>query len=669
MKQAFFFISLLLTIEVYSQSHNSLKDDQKIIDSLTIQFNGTKSDSLKCITAFKLSNIFVRDQKIKQYQYYNRVANKLIKDNIYLKDVSYYYNAAEFLLKNDTSKYLSALKTANYKLKKYRIKEIYSLRALILRNQSVSYQMNDNDKEALRVLTEAAQLAIKVNDNEMLGIIYNSIGIIFLNRRDYIKADYYIAKSISSIEKKVSKTISYSETYVETHTLYAEILTQLKQYDKASKVLKKTEKLLKRYPNSNLSCYYYFAKGNLEHHTQNYESAIISFDKGIKYGKLTKDFPSINRLSLMKFVSLKQLKRYDEAKNLLIEILNGEYIHIEDKKNYSKDLSWLYKQLNDYPNALKYSEQYIRLNDSLNEIYNKSEIAIIESKFRNKENENKIKELEIQKQKTLLAAKNDRLHIIVIGLLSVILLLVIVFLLINFKNQKRIAKQNEINYKQSLSAFKIKKELEVMQAMIDGEEKERTRLARDLHDGVGSRLSSLKMQMEQKFLQLSNKDEFKTISDSLTTSIAELRQVAFNLVPEVLLKLGLDLALKDLCYSMSTKDVIIDFTSNEINESIKASHQIAIFRIVQELINNALKHAGCSEIIVDCSQNNDLFLITVEDNGKGFDSVAIDSLKGLGLKNIKNRVELMNGTLDVHSQIDKGTIFNIELCISIEEED
>lgn len=668
MKKIIVFAFLLFAAGSHSQSHNSLKDDQKVIDSLTTIFKSAKSDSLKSIVSFKLSNIYFRDQEFDRYRYYNQIANRLIKNNNYLKDISHYYNAADFLLKKDTNGYLKALGIANSRLRKYRSSEIYSLRALILRNQSVSHQMNDNDKEALRVLTEAVHLAQKANDNEILGIIYNSIGIIFLNRKDHVKAEYYIGKSIKSIEKKRSRSISYSETYIETYTLYAEILTELKQYGKASSALKKIAKLLTNYQNSNLNCHYYFAKGYFEYHTKNYKAAVASFDKGIKYGKLTNDFPSVNRLNLMKFTALRQMKRYEEAKNLLVATLEGDYIHIEDKKNYSRDLSAIFKQLNDFPNALKYSEQYVRLNDSLNEIYNKGEIVAIEAKFRNRENENKIRELEMQKQKALLATRNDRLHILVVGLISFILLLVTVFLLINSKNQKRIARQNEINYEQTLNAFKIKKELEVMQAMIDGEEKERARLARDLHDGIGSRLSSLKMQMEQKFQALDAGPEFKAISDSLTTAISELRQVAFNLVPEVLLKLGLDLALKDLCYSMSTKDVAIDFTSNEINGSIRLSHQIAIFRIVQELLNNALKHSGCTEIIVDCSQNDELFLITVEDNGKGFNSGTLENLKGLGLKNIQNRVELLNGTLDVHSQMKTGTIFNIELKISLGED-
>jgi signal transduction histidine kinase len=119
---------------------------------------------------------------------------------------------------------------------------------------------------------------------------------------------------------------------------------------------------------------------------------------------------------------------------------------------------------------------------------------------------------------------------------------------------------------------------------------------------------------------------------------------------------------------MSNNNVTIHFTSNEIQSNIIESNQITIFRIVQELINNSLKHSNCTEIVVDCSQNGELFLITVEDNGIGFNTNDIDSFAGLGLRNIKSRVELLKGTMDVVSNSWKGTVFNIELKVQFENE-
>ena len=273
MKKFILVISLFsLSINTYSQSHNSLNDDQKIIDSLETLLRKTKSDSLKCIVSFKLANVYMRDGKMNLYKYNLAKANRWIIKNKYLKDLSYYYNASSFLEKNDIDGYQKALELANKKLKKYATIEIYSVRALILRNQAVAFQMKNNDKDAYRVLTEALPLADKANNNEMVGLIYNSIGILFLNSKNFNKAEYYIRESIKKIEKKVMHTISYSETYVETYILYAEILIELNKFDEALFYLIKIEKVLKKYPNSNLNCHFYFTKGYQNYKTENFQN-------------------------------------------------------------------------------------------------------------------------------------------------------------------------------------------------------------------------------------------------------------------------------------------------------------------------------------------------------------------------------------------------------------
>jgi two-component system, NarL family, sensor kinase len=255
-------------------------------------------------------------------------------------------------------------------------------------------------------------------------------------------------------------------------------------------------------------------------------------------------------------------------------------------------------------------------------------------------------------------------------IVSFLLILIVVsyFLFRNFRVQKKLNMQQELIHLQNIEYLKSMKELELMQAMIEGEESERKRISRDLHDGIGSRLSSLKMQLDQLNLKGVNSDDYEKFSSNLNLVIKDLRQTAFNLVPETLFKLGLELALKDLCFTMSNTNVKILYTSNEIKSNILTSHQVSIFRIVQELINNALKHANCSEVLLDCSQNQELFLITVEDNGIGFNTSDLNCFTGLGLKNIKNRIDLLNGTVEARSTICKGTVFNIELKVKLYDE-
>ena len=207
--------------------------------------------------------------------------------------------------------------------------------------------------------------------------------------------------------------------------------------------------------------------------------------------------------------------------------------------------------------------------------------------------------------------------------------------------------------------METKKNLDVSNALLIGEEMERKRLARDLHDGLGSMLSGLKLYYSGT--EQVNQNEFEAVNKQLDSAVTELRQIAQNLMPESLIKLGLIAALKDLCSRFSTDKTLIEFQEFGIDNNIPESKQITIYRIIQELINNALKYANATEILVNCSQNENTFLITVEDNGTGFDSKKANLFDGMGLKNIKNRVDFLKGVLEIDSQPKTGTVFNIEL--------
>jgi two-component system, NarL family, sensor kinase len=308
-----------------------------------------------------------------------------------------------------------------------------------------------------------------------------------------------------------------------------------------------------------------------------------------------------------------------------------------------------------------YSEKYIALNDSLNNTKFKNEIVALEAKFNKTENERKISQLTAQKEKSELLAKNNRLNTWILGLIAGFLLVLAGFLWKFYQNQKTLNIQKEINFNQQIHSLKDQQKLAVSNALLEGEEVERKRLARDLHDGLGSMLSGLKLQLSK----LSNSaTELKEVNNQLDNSIKELRQIAQNMMPESLLKLGLNAALEDLCMRYLSSSLSIEFHSLGIQDSISESQQIAIYRIVQELINNALKHASASNILVSCTQNSTRFFITVEDNGKGFDLKKETSIISMGLKNIKNRVEFLNGKLEIDSEPENGTAFNIELNVA-----
>lgn len=654
-------ILLILSLNCFSQDFQLLLNDQKIIDSLKSIVTHTKSDSLKCIVNFKLSLIYGKNGNQELHKIHLNSANKLIKKKTYLQDISYYYNAINLELSNET---IIKLQRANNKLKKYPTLEIYSIRTKILSNIGLYHQRQNQTLNAIKILTtEAIPLAKKAKNNQELAFIYKLIALVFYNNDDIAKAENYLSLSIKTLEEKSINKIGYEKDLIETYLFYTEVLSVQKKIKEAEVFLAKAKKRLKKNLLPNLYIEYYFAEGALLHEKKDYLKELEVYDKGSTLAKSSNNYFAHIRFNLLKFEILKFQKKYIEARDLLLKSLQDEHINIEDKAQYSRELSWIYEQLNDYTNALKYSNNFITINDSLITVSYKNEIADLEAKYKNKEKESKIKYLKNQNYSIELKAQNNRLKYSIFAITTAVLIILIVFILLYQQKKNQLAQEKDIKNKRTINLLKNEKEVEIMQAIINGEELERKRLARELHDGIGSKLSALKIMLSHLEPISLKSPEVTRINELLGSSIKELREVSYNLVPESLLSLGLENALSDFCHFLQSDTLKIEFQSIGYFENIPVASQINIYRIVQELINNAVKHSECDAILVSCSQNENTFYITVEDNGKGFSVENSNSSSGLGLKNLKSRVEILNGVFHIESNAT-GTYFNIELNLA-----
>lgn len=207
-----------------------------------------------------------------------------------------------------------------------------------------------------------------------------------------------------------------------------------------------------------------------------------------------------------------------------------------------------------------------------------------------------------------------------------------------------------------------------MTSLIDGQEMERQRLSRDLHDGLGQSLLAVKIKLEQttkenteKNLQLIN--ETKGL---LKEAIQEIRNVSNDLMPAVLEAFGIREGINNLCHeSAQNTGIKISFCCSQIPDHLDPTTQIYLYRITQEAINNIAKHAQATHATVELSFEKNLILLRIADNGKGF---AMSSLgnKGNGIINIKQRVELLNGLCNFESKINEGTTIDIQIPGSYE---
>ncbi|WP_343625894.1 tetratricopeptide repeat-containing sensor histidine kinase [Flavobacterium lindanitolerans] len=659
MKRLHLFFLLFASSLAHAQSSSTLNDYEVTIDSLKNAISTSKSDSLRCIMNYRLAYIYTKNVDKKELgRIHLKKANELVKNNSYLKDLSCYYNSLFFSL---TKENLQKFRKADEALKKYNSREIYILRSKILFNIGLLYQRENEPLQTIEVLVkEAIPVAKKSKDSQELSNLYKLIAVVFYNNEDIAKTKYYLDLSISTLEQGKSKKNRYNEDLIELYLFNVEVLSVQKKTNEAFEYLQKAEDLLKSYPLKSLYIEYYFAKGSLNQEIKNYEQAISDYDNGVRLSQLNKDSALEQRFKLMKYEVFILQNKIESAKDLLLDVFKTGGMNIKDRAYYSYELSKIYRKLNDFEKAYVYNEQYIQLKDSLSQMFEAEKIADIEAKYNKLENENKIKELTIEKQATLLNQRKNMLFLLLLSFALVCVLIFAYFIWKNLKNQKKITAQKEINHFQKLNNLKREKEIEIMQTMINVEEAERKRVARDLHDSIGSKLSALKI----IFANTQNKNDYNDsrINTILETSIAELRQISYNLVPESLLKLGLEKALGDLCFTLRSDIVSIEFHSYEIDNSMPLTTQTNIFRIVQELLNNALKHSKATQILVSCSQNGNRFYISIEDNGVGFDISGIGENQGLGIKNIKSRIELLHGSLDCESS-SGGTSYNIELDV------
>jgi signal transduction histidine kinase len=219
--------------------------------------------------------------------------------------------------------------------------------------------------------------------------------------------------------------------------------------------------------------------------------------------------------------------------------------------------------------------------------------------------------------------------------------------------------------------LETEKQLTATEAVLKGEEQERTRLAKDLHDGLGGMLSGIKFSLGNMkgnlILTPENAQAFERSMNMLDSSIKEMRRVAHNMMPEVLVKYGLDTALKEFCNEIDRSRVLdVNYQSVGMDKAaIEQTVAVTIYRIVQELVNNAIKHAAAKNVLVQAhlSEQEKLLIITVEDDGKGFDKTTLKHAEGIGWQNIQNRVEFLKGKADIQSSSGKGTSVMIEIGI------
>ncbi|WP_299437884.1 sensor histidine kinase [uncultured Aquimarina sp.] len=389
-----------------------------------------------------------------------------------------------------------------------------------------------------------------------------------------------------------------------------------------------------------------------------YNEAIYSYSK-IKYNYGKKHISDI----LYNLGTLEQKNgNFKKALNYLNQI-DETTIENRDYKDliFINDYKYkTYKKQNQLDSALYFLERKHQLEDTLKLIDRANLVSEITTKYQIEKKEQENSQL-----------KKDKKNLFIGSLIFLIFGSTIAFLINkNTKRKQRIAEQErEIEIQKTEKLLK-NQELTAIDAMISGQEKERQRLANDLHDNLGSTLATVKLHFDhlknnRGNPKMENIEELYTKTNNLLDeAYQKVRTIAHEKNSGVMAKQGLLPAVKNLAKKASNSDGLkIEVQDYGLDERLDNTLEISIFRMIQELITNTIKHANASEVNISLTNHDSLLNIIIEDNGKGFNAKILPEKDGMGLKNIEKRIEHMEGTFEIDSTIGKGTNIIINIPI------
>lgn len=536
---------------------------------------------------------------------------------------------------------------------------------------------------------------------------------VYMKLGDYTNAIKYFKQCL---DYKQDDEITIG-SYVNLGVIYG----QRKEYETSNTYLKKVKQLCKDAENKQCQAISTLNIGENYEDTGKTEQALKYYEESLKIAKENNLYAieSIANQNIGRI--LYSLKKYDEAQLYLLNALHIalEYDFLDQQKEIYLRLKEIAVYQNNYQNAYSLMTRYSEVKDSIAKMQNDQDINELDIKFKTLQRENEIKDLTFKNNNKVLLLKNQEKaienlnlqkaiekkqnenellklkevtqnkvnqitllkkdkqlkeseilrekqvrNIVIIGFL-VLLIPIIALSYVYYQKQKAQLlinkKQQEISDQKNKALVK-EQELKIIKAEIEGQDKERIRIAQELHDSVGGNLAAIKLQLNNS--SYGKENEIKRINTQINDTYNQIRSISHNLLPKRFHQNNFCEFVEEYQVKVAEASNIKAYFSahprkkiNEIDEKVLSE----VYHIIQELITNTIKHAHANSIELQLNLIENLFSVIFEDNGKGF---TIENNKdGIGLTNIKNRINSLNGNLQIDSTPNRGTIFNIEIPI------
>jgi len=496
--------------------------------------------------------------------------------------------------------------------------------------ESISiFEKNDDKKKLAPVYNDLAKLYRKTKDLDKAIANYNKADAIYRELND--------TAGIAMILNESGVVFEYRNDYKEAINRYT---SSMKLAEKAG------DSLSVSYSLSNIAGVYVIEK--------KYDLAIENFLRALNIRQLLKDSFAIALTYSDLGVAMNGKGDYAKAiEYLTLSNKMAEQLkYPELQSNNYNELSSVAQKQGDFQKAFEYFNKRSALRDSLFSLEKTKEIQKLNSQY-----ESARKEQQIQEQKNRLRLQNY----LFIGIAGLILLSA----LLAHSQYKRYKLKKE----SQLQAEIMKQQEEAARAILEAEEKERQRIAKDLHDGVGQMMSAAKMNLsafesEMQFTSEEQKKALEKVIQLVDESCREVRTVSHIMMPNALLKNNLATAIQEFVNKLSSKTLQVDVYTDGLEERFDSNVETVLYRVVQECVHNALKHAGATTLDISLIRDKDGISGTIEDNGKGFDPNDKENFEGIGLRNIITRIEYLKGTVDFDSAPGRGTVIGIHVPLS-----
>ena len=557
----------------------------------------------------------------------NTEARRTAADNILLNDILSYNNIRNDILSSDLAsagdKLTGLLVPAPTDSMAYRWAKYYNLMASVKAYENLH-------QEAVYYFRKALIIYDKYNDRQQAAAVRFNLSNIFLSRRDYSSAHQY-SRQAHDVLTSIGDTLylPMTKALVAISSLHTGNLT-----DSIGVFAAEALELSTKYNNIQGLMMSYYALGEYELKNEQFTKSLDYLTKAVSLGEKFNQKQIMLSGGAAILASHLGLNEYDKA------VVHGEKTIALAKETGNQDiLHSLYKNV---------SKGYAGKNNHRNAFLN---MELAEQMYREKsdrENQEVIQDMlqkyESEKKNNLILVQENKIQkrtglIMLLGFISIISLGWMLY-----HRKMAISKRR---------ALREQKEKEVLQALTDGEEKERTRLAGELHDGIASQLVAIRYALENK----ERVDTDDRVVQLLREAHKDVRLIAHNLTPLDFDNIPLPEAIRDYCHRTGTESLPIEFYTNE--PALKPGKNIShgLYRAVQELVQNAIKHARATAIHIQCVSDHEQVLISVEDDGIGISGE--EMRKGTGNQFLKKRLETFGARLEIDSVPERGTSAHI----------